>query len=666
MKPKRAFLTLVIVALLVPVWTILAFTPAPVNDPITYPLPGLPDPVTDYMLTVEVDAKESASGWGATISDDHRTYTCTLDSSTYTTGKGWALEFSIPDDAVPDLYDLEISYNSKSFTQNNCVWLLDGEPSELKIAQISDIHQPYGKDWFNRFVYEMNALNPDMVIVTGDVVDVETIAAAWANLQETMQYAEIPIYLLPGNHDHQGAGNTIFQQYASKDNYTVTIGDFMFIAMDSQSTGYVVSEEIAWADSILKANPDKVSILGWHHPLFSVEYEEDGGTVTGGEFTASWDDESSWLGKLYYSWWNSAIWTSDEIKVASSYATDMVKLIDINDVELVVSGHVHRDMIWTMNEDTTFVVTTTLGGSLPEISYHGYRWIEVSDDGTITLDDVALANLNENANSIEVGDLLYYYSTVNDGSTAAVSAHIENNQMRDISDLELEFKVSKKADIGDYSWVGEMPKSTTVYEAADHYVVKAYYDIAQGTSFDSTYQAESDTTDPDLVLNDGDGYARVTVGDTGWGIGTVVTSISVDGGSSWEDVPIEYAPPFNVVPYQLERSNKHYVVEVSLNDGDMVRAEVSDLAGNTVSETITYEMAAPEPEPEPEPEPVPEPEPEPEPVPEPEPEPEPEVPEEPEPEPEPEAGGGGIPIPGVFAMVGVSVATYVLSKRKNL
>jgi 3',5'-cyclic AMP phosphodiesterase CpdA len=654
MKLKRAILTLVVAVTILPLGMLAAFTPAPVNDPITYPMPGLPDPVTDSVLTIEVDAKDTATGWAATIRDGLYSYECTLESAAYTPGKGWALEFNVPNDAVPDLYDLELTYNGKSYTQSNCVWILDGEPSELKIVQISDIHQPYGKEWFNRFVYEMNALKPDMIIVTGDTVDVETIAAAWTNLQETMQHLDVPIYLLPGNHDHQGAGNQIWQQYAGKDNYTITIGDFIFIGMDTQSNGYIETEEIAWADSLLKANPDKVKILGWHHPLFSVEYEDDGGAITGGEFTASWSDESSWLGKLYYSWWNSALWTSDEIKEASSYATDMVKLIDTNNVELVVSGHVHRDMVYIMNGDTTFVTTTTLGGSLPEISYHGYRWIEISDDGTVTLDEVAQANMDENANSIEVGDLLYYYKTTNDGSTAVVSAHVENSQERDISDLELEFKVSKKADIGDYSWVGETPKSTTVYEAADQYVVKAYYDVAQGTSFDSTYQAEVDSTDPVINLDGGPEVPRLTVSDSGWGLDEVSASLSTDGGATWDDVPIEFAPTFTNLPFGLERPSQHYGVEITMADGDMVKAEVTDLAGNTVSDTLTYEVAAPEPEPEPEPEPVPEPEPEPE-VPE----------QEPESEPEPETGVG-IPIPGAFAMVGVSVAAYVLSKRKNL
>ena len=251
-------------------------------------------------------------------------------------------------------------------------------------------------------------------------------------------------------------------QYASKDNYTVTIGDFLFVAMDSQGNGYMTLEEIAWADSLLKDNPDKIKILAYHHPLFSVEYEDDGGVITGGEFTASWRDDESWIDKVYFSWLDLPLWDTSRTRKASAHATDLMKTIDTNNVELVLSGYVHRDIIYIMNDKTRFITTTTIGGSLPEISYHGYRWIEVSNDGTITLDDVALSHLEENANSIELGGLLYYFKTLNDGSTSAVTVQIENHQERDITDLELEFKVSKTQDYESYTWMGTEPKSTTM------------------------------------------------------------------------------------------------------------------------------------------------------------------------------------------------------------
>ena len=104
MNLKRSTLTLVIVFTLLPVGMLIAYSAQPINDPISYPLPSLPDPVADNLLTVVVSAGESASDWGAVISDEVNEYTCTLVSDDYT-NKEWTLTFDVHD-AVPELYDL--------------------------------------------------------------------------------------------------------------------------------------------------------------------------------------------------------------------------------------------------------------------------------------------------------------------------------------------------------------------------------------------------------------------------------------------------------------------------------------------------------------------------------------------------------------------------------
>ena len=180
MNLKRAILTLVIVFTLLPVGMLLAYSAQTINDPITYPLPSLPDPVADNILTVMVTAGESASGWEAVISDEVNEYTCTLTSSEFS-NKEWTLTFDVPD-AEPELYDLVLTYNGNTYTQERSVWVLDGVPDSITICQISDIHQPYGWLNFTQFIYEQNLLDPDMILASGDIVDVETIRAAWSNL----------------------------------------------------------------------------------------------------------------------------------------------------------------------------------------------------------------------------------------------------------------------------------------------------------------------------------------------------------------------------------------------------------------------------------------------------------------------------------------------------
>ena len=337
MNLKRAILTLVIVFTLLPVSTLMAYSAQPINDPITYPLPSLPDPVADGVLTVIVTAGESASGWEAVIGDEVNQYTCILTSSEFANNE-WILTFDVPK-AVPELYDLALTYNGKTYTQRQSVWVMDGAPDSITICQISDIHQPYGWANFTQFIYEQNLLDPDMILATGDIVDVETIRAAWSNLQGTMEYSKEPIYLLPGNHDHTDNAR-FFKQYGGKTNFTLTIGDFFIIGLNSQGGGYVTMDQLAWADKVLSEQTDKVKIMAYHHPLLSSEYEDDGGTVTGGEVEGSWENIKDLEEYMYFTWTQNM-----------DNARELLKVIQENDVRVIMSGHVHRDMVYVLNGD---------------------------------------------------------------------------------------------------------------------------------------------------------------------------------------------------------------------------------------------------------------------------------------------------------------------------
>ncbi|MFW6109318.1 MAG: metallophosphoesterase [archaeon] len=113
----------------------------------------------------------------------------------------WILEFTVPI-VRPGLYDLYINFTGTEYIQERSVWVMTEWPENLTISQISDIHQPYGGKNFTQYIYEQNLLNPDMIFVTGDIVDVETIRSAWENVQGTMRYSTVPIYFQPGNHDY--------------------------------------------------------------------------------------------------------------------------------------------------------------------------------------------------------------------------------------------------------------------------------------------------------------------------------------------------------------------------------------------------------------------------------------------------------------------------------
>ena len=72
----------------------------------------------------------------------------------------------------------------------------------LKIAHISDLHMTgrIDRSWFNVVVDETNRLEPDVIAVTGDILEEE---ACWTWLPETLGRlrAKYGVYFILGNHD---------------------------------------------------------------------------------------------------------------------------------------------------------------------------------------------------------------------------------------------------------------------------------------------------------------------------------------------------------------------------------------------------------------------------------------------------------------------------------
>lgn len=81
--------------------------------------------------------------------------------------------------------------------------LPDGRP-ELKVVQLSDLHLGtlLGERWLSRRVAEVNALRPDLVVVTGDLVDAEVgpVEALVPELRKLT--APLGVWGVTGNHEH--------------------------------------------------------------------------------------------------------------------------------------------------------------------------------------------------------------------------------------------------------------------------------------------------------------------------------------------------------------------------------------------------------------------------------------------------------------------------------
>jgi len=94
---------------------------------------------------------------------------------------------------------------------------LPGGRTELKLVQLSDLHLGtlLGERWLGKRVAEVNALAPDLVVVTGDLVDgevgaVESLAPALLRLR-----APLGVWGVTGNHEYYAGLDRCLAVYES-------------------------------------------------------------------------------------------------------------------------------------------------------------------------------------------------------------------------------------------------------------------------------------------------------------------------------------------------------------------------------------------------------------------------------------------------------------------
>ncbi len=206
------------------------------------------------------------------------------------------------------------------------------------IAHISDLHvcnSEFDEEMFMRAVTEINQLQPDMVILTGDI----TNNGYYVEFEQATRYLglfEAPLFAVPGNHDSRNLGYQTFEELIGERSWKLTIGDDMtVIGLDSsspdESRGHIGNPQHLWLEHQLDecVINKNFSIVALHHHVVSIPQ------------------------------------TGRERNVLSD-AGDILKTLTTHEVDLVLSGHKHVPNIWKIND--TIVVNA---GSLCSTKLRG-------------------------------------------------------------------------------------------------------------------------------------------------------------------------------------------------------------------------------------------------------------------------------------------------------
>lgn len=158
----------------------------------------------------------------------------------------------------------------------------------MLIAQITDLHVT-GPDSLIQGIVDANSMlgaavdhlnrmrpQPEVVIATGDLAD-RGLPEEYSLLGELLARLEMPVYVLPGNHDERAPLVDAFPDHAylPRDGsplcWVVDDQPVRLVGVDTTETdrhdGVLDRTRLAWLDDVLTARPDALTLIDWQDDL---------------------------------------------------------------------------------------------------------------------------------------------------------------------------------------------------------------------------------------------------------------------------------------------------------------------------------------------------------------------------------------------------------------
>lgn len=125
----------------------------------------------------------------------------------------------------------------------------------IKIVQFSDTHLgfQYNLRQFKKLINKINALKPDVIIFSGDLMDEPNKFMEINHLVPLLQQLKAPLgkYCIYGNHDHGGYGSNIYRNIMETSDFKVLLNQSKSIKLKDGSRIYLVG-----IDDAMLGRPD--------------------------------------------------------------------------------------------------------------------------------------------------------------------------------------------------------------------------------------------------------------------------------------------------------------------------------------------------------------------------------------------------------------------------
>ena len=143
----------------------------------------------------------------------------------------------------------------------------------------------YEAEYLRKAVAMVNELSPDVIVYTGDQVNIVDNEEQWQLFTEIISGIDPDILQLhiPGNHDvarpEGKVDSTPFIERFGSDRFVSDHGDVRLIGLNSNLIKYddpAEAEHREWLEAALSENaPENVTILFAHHPFFMSDVDEE-------------------------------------------------------------------------------------------------------------------------------------------------------------------------------------------------------------------------------------------------------------------------------------------------------------------------------------------------------------------------------------------------------
>jgi hypothetical protein len=204
------------------------------GDTLTYvmrPILSVPAITTPgETFTIEAMAPTSTTGWEVSLRGEASAAPLSIDDVSYDATRGlWLLEAGVPSGTPVGMHDLVLTASGGiADTVANAVSVRGGPDDEFYVVHITDTHLPthnFSSDGeesladssemvdLREVIRDINTINPAFVILTGDLVNEGELedyfdARVFTRAKRLLATLEVPVYLVPGNHDIGGWSST--------------------------------------------------------------------------------------------------------------------------------------------------------------------------------------------------------------------------------------------------------------------------------------------------------------------------------------------------------------------------------------------------------------------------------------------------------------------------